>query len=232
MATFVLIHGGWFGGWCWHDVATALRANGHQVYTPTLTGLGERSHLASPLITLNTHAQDIANVLFYEDLQEVILLGHSYSGMPLSLVPKLEPKRIRTMVYLDAFVPQHNDSLAVLVEDAAGMRARAKESGFGWLTPPPPLARWHITDPNLIAKIEPRLAPHMFLLHDEQVDLTDTPNLPKTYISLTRHQKSHFVKIANRVKNKPDWQYLEVDAGHLVMVEEPDKLVACLESLA
>ena len=116
MTTFVLVHGGWVGSWCWRDVAEQLRANGHTVYTPTLTGLGERAHLASPQISLKTHAQDIANVLFYEDLHDAIVVGHSYSGMPLTLVPRLAAERIQRLVYLDASVPQHGDCLAELVE--------------------------------------------------------------------------------------------------------------------
>ena len=231
MATYVLVHGGWLGGWCWQQVANRLRTNGHLIYTPTLTGLGERSHLATPLISLNTHAQDIANVLFYEDLHDVILLGHSYSGMPLTLLPGLVRDRIRRLVYLDAFVPQHNDCLDDLVEASQAMRERVVEFGFGWLSPPPPLSRWHVTDPELIAYLKPRLTPHVFSTNSERIDLTNVPDCPRTYISLTRNQKSHFIKIADQVKVDPNWQYIELDAGHLVMVEEPDKLADCLETL-
>ncbi|MEM7071900.1 MAG: alpha/beta fold hydrolase, partial [Pseudomonadota bacterium] len=149
MTTYVLIHGGWFGGWCWREVADQLRAKGHLVFTPTLTGLGERSHLASPQITLQTHAQDIANVLIYEDLNDVILLAHSYSGMPVTLVPRLAPGRIQELIYLDAFVPEDGQMLNDLVDGGDMMRRVAETKGFGWLNPPPPLERWHITDPEI-----------------------------------------------------------------------------------
>ena len=224
--TIVLVHGGWFGGWCWQFVAKKLRALGHTVYTPTLTGLGERSHLASPLVTLKAHAQDIANVLFYEDLHDVILLGHSYAGMPLTLVPKLTAERIKKLIYLDTFVPQHGQSLADLVEIPI-----PQKRGVDWLMPPPHLSRWHVNDPQLAAFIEPRLAPHIFSNHTERVDLTGSPRLPSTYISLTKNQKSHFVKMAQRLKQDPAWQVINLDAGHLVMVEEPDLLVHCLQSI-
>lgn len=232
MNTFVLVHGGWFGGWCWQVVAQQLRANGHTVYTPTLTGLGERVHLASPQISLRTHAQDIANILIYEALRDVVLLGHSYSGMPLTLVPQLAGDRIGRMVYLDAFVPQHGDCLADLVDHNPRMQRRVQKQGFGWLNPPPPLARWHITDPDLIASIEPRLTPQPFTSHHERVDLTDAPTLPCTYISLTRNQKSHFIRTANRLRADPAWHCIEIDAGHLVMIEQPKRLVNCLEAIA
>lgn len=223
MATFVLVHGGWFGGWCWQSVADSLRTNGHAVFTPTLTGLGERSHLASPQITLKTHAQDIANVLFYEDLHDVILLGHSYSGMPLSLVPGLAAERIKRLVYLDAFVPEHNQS----IKDLAGIPP-LQAAGISWLMPPPSLDRWHVTDPDLIAFIEPRLTPHISLSNVEKVDLTDVPQLPCSYISLTRNQKKHFINIAERLEQDPNWDIYELDAGHLVMAEEPDLLAEFL----
>lgn len=222
----VLIHGGWFGGWCWRTAAEKLRSYGHTVYTPTLTGLGERSHLSSPLVTLKVHAQDIANVLFYEDLEGVILLGHSYAGMPLTLVPGLVSERIEQLIYLDAFVPQHGQCLADLVEVPA-----KKQTGVDWLMPPPPLSRWHVSDSSLAAFIEPRLTPQISLNERECVDLTDIPQHPSTFISLTRNQKSHFVKTAQRLRQDPAWQVVDLDAGHLVMVEEPDRLVACLQTI-
>lgn len=224
--TLVLVHGGWFGGWCWQAVAEKLRGNGFAVYTPTLTGLGERSHLASPLITLKTHAQDIANVLIYEDLRDVFLLGHSYSGMPLTLVPGLAADRIKHMIYLDAFVPQHGECLADLIEAPI-----QRDENGSWLTPPPPLSRWHIDDPELIAAIKPRLTPQPHLFEQERVDTKALPTLPSSYISLTKHQKSHFVNVAKRLQHNPNWQMIDLDAGHLVMLEEPEKLVGCLKKV-
>ena len=224
MATFVLVHGGWFGGWCWREVADKLRQQGHLVYAPTLTGLGERTHLVSAQITLKTHAQDIANVLIYEDLQDVILLGHSYSGMPLTLVPKLAGDRIQRLVYLDAFVPQDGQCLADLVDVPANGNQH-------WLTPPPSLSRWHVTDPEVIEKIGNRLTPHPSIVRHERVDLSGAPALPSTYVSLTRKQKRHFVKTADSLTHTPNWQIINLDAGHLVMIENPDLLVNCLLTL-
>ena len=105
-ATFVLVHPAWFGGWCWGKLTSLLRDRGHDVYSPTLTGLGERAHLANPEITLATHIEDIVNVLEFEDLQRVILVGNSSGGMVITGVADRVPKRLAQVVYLDAFVPE------------------------------------------------------------------------------------------------------------------------------
>ncbi len=105
-ATFVLVHPAWFGGWCWGKVTPLLRDRGHDVYTPTLTGLGERAHLANPEISLATHIEDVVNVLEFEDLQRVILVGNSSGGMVITGVADRVPERLAQVVYLDAFVPE------------------------------------------------------------------------------------------------------------------------------
>lgn len=106
MTSFVLVHGAWCGGWIWKHVASALRARGHDVLTPTLTGLGERAHLASPEVGLGTHVEDVVRVLEYDDLTDVVLVGHSYGGMVVTGVGDRVPERLAQLVYLDAFVPR------------------------------------------------------------------------------------------------------------------------------
>src|SRR5215211_1043953 len=115
MATFVLVAGAWHGGWCWRKVTPLLRAAGHEVFAPTLTGLGERSHLAHPDVGLTTHIQDIVNLLEYEDLNDVVLVGHSYSGMVITGVAEQVPGRLAHLVYLDAFVPENGQALVDLL---------------------------------------------------------------------------------------------------------------------
>ena len=112
MACFVIVHGAWHGGWCWRDVRTILRDNGHEVFTPTLTGLGERSHLMSPEIDMNTHIQDIVNVIAWEEMSDVILVSHSYGGNVITGVADRAKDRLRHVVYLDAFVPKDGESPA------------------------------------------------------------------------------------------------------------------------
>jgi pimeloyl-ACP methyl ester carboxylesterase len=113
MADYVLVHGGWQGGWSFARVARLLRRVGHEVYTPTLTGLGERSHLAQARINLDTHIADIANTILWEDLSQVILVGHSFGGVVISGVADRMPERIAALVYLDALVPNNADTLYV-----------------------------------------------------------------------------------------------------------------------
>src|SRR4051812_14926460 len=112
MATFVLVHGGWDGAWAWRSIARELQMAGHEVFTPTLTGSGERVHLASPEIDLNTHILDVSNVLHYEKLEDIILVGYSYGGMVVTGVAEQMPERLRQIIYLDAFVPQNGLSVA------------------------------------------------------------------------------------------------------------------------
>src|SRR5207253_6592078 len=110
LATFVLVHGGWHGGWCWRKLTPLLRAAGHEVYTPTLTGLGERAHLLGPGITLETHAQDVLGVLTHEELTDVILVGHSMAGAVIMVVADRAPAPLAHLVYLDASLPRDGES--------------------------------------------------------------------------------------------------------------------------
>ena len=137
IGTYVLVHGAWHGGWCWAKVARLLRDAGHEVYTPTLTGLGERAHLARPDIDLDTHIQDVVAVLEAEELRQVTLVGHSYGGMVISGAAARTSGRIGHLVYLDAFVPEAGKCLLDYVgERAAAMREAAATQGEGWTLPP------------------------------------------------------------------------------------------------
>lgn len=137
MATFVLVHGTTAGGWVWKRIAARLEAAGHVVYRPTLTGLGERVHLATRDVGLATHIQDIVNVITYEELSDIILVGHSYGGIVVDGVAEAIPERIREIVYLDAVIAQDGESVA----DCVGPEARGRfgtqvmEQGDGWLIP-------------------------------------------------------------------------------------------------
>src|SRR3954464_8697480 len=112
MASFVLVHGAWHGSWCWQRVRSALQALGHQVFTPTLTGVGERSHLLSTQVDLRTQILDVVNLIRWEGLNDIVLCGHSYGGFVVSGVADELPERVRSLVFLDAFVPENGESLA------------------------------------------------------------------------------------------------------------------------
>src|SRR5207248_5461012 len=115
MTTFVLVHGAWHGGWCWRKLTPLLREKGHDVFTPTLTGLGERVHLAGPEVGLGVHVQDVASVIEYENLHDVVLVGHSYGGMVIAGVAGRLPERLAHLVYLDAYAPEDGQAMTDLV---------------------------------------------------------------------------------------------------------------------
>jgi pimeloyl-ACP methyl ester carboxylesterase len=140
MTTFVLVAGAGDGGWAWHDVIAPLRAAGHAVYPVTLTGLGERAHLARPDIDLTTHTQDVLGVLRCEELREVVLVGHSYGGMVITGVADRAPERLASLVYVDALIPENGQSVADLLGQEAldPVLAMVETAGEGWRSPPDP----------------------------------------------------------------------------------------------
>src|SRR5262249_26513263 len=137
MATFVLVHGTTGGGWVWKSIATTLRQAGHEVYTPTLTGLGERVHLLNREVGLGTHIDDVANLLRFEDLDNVLLVGHSYAGMVITGVADQLPDRIAHLLFFDAVIPENGESTLDLTapESRKQMEERVRTSGDGWLIP-------------------------------------------------------------------------------------------------
>ncbi len=181
MTTFVLVHGGWAGGWQWREVAALLRAAGHEVFTPTLTGLGERVHLAHPDVGLDSHIQDILMVLEYEELRDVVLVGYSYSGMVITGVAERAPERLAHLVYLDAFVPQDGQSmLEILGPDvAAFIQQMAQAYGDGWRIPHDP--------PDA-----PRRTPHPLKTGQQPVSVKNpsAAALPRTFIYCTQDKEA------------------------------------------
>ena len=146
--TYVLVHGAWHGGWCWRPVAGALRAEGHRVFTPTQTGLGERRHLLSSEITLDTFINDLTNLIEMEDLQNVILVGHSFGGIPISGVADRMPDRIGHLVYLDSLLLESGQSTFGVLppEVVAARRKLVAEQGLGIAIPPPPVTAFGIPE--------------------------------------------------------------------------------------
>jgi len=232
MATFVFVHGAWHGGWCWKKLIPLLQREDHTVFTPSLTGLGDRAHLLTPDVNLSTHVQDIVNLLEYEDLQDVTLVGHSYGGMVISAVAGRVPERVRQLVYLDAFVPEDGQSLFDLIsaEDRARFVEMAQNGGDGWRIPPFPLARWGVTDEADVRWMSPRLAPHPLKSFTDTLKLEHPipANIKRAYISCLIHRKPHYERVANIVSQDPAWQYYELNAGHDSMVTAPDQLASAL----
>jgi pimeloyl-ACP methyl ester carboxylesterase len=243
MAIFVLVAGAWHGGWCWKKVAPLLRAADHEVFTPTLTGLGDRSHLAGPEVTLATHVQDILNLLTYEDLQRVVLVGHSYAGMVITAVAERAPERLAQLVYLDAFVPEHGQALVDIMAPEPPQRAaiedRVRAEGGGWglptLRPGPwePFLRehWRITDEADLRWLLPRLVAHPYATMTEPVRRANpvAAVLPRTYVRCALVPHPLFDRFATAAKQAGSgWRYRELGAAHEAMVTAPRELAAVL----
>jgi pimeloyl-ACP methyl ester carboxylesterase len=229
--TFVLVHGAWHGGWCWGKVAAILRGRGHSVVTPTQTGLGERSHLLSKSITLDTFVNDIVNVLKFEDLKDVILVGHSFGGPPITGTADRVPERIRQLVYLDAAMLQNGQSVFSLLpsELVAARRKAAEETSGGLSIPPPPAASFGISDPAQQAWLAARLTPHPFGTYDSPLNLKNkfANGLPTIYISCTEPaypplNASKEWAVKNGIK------MIDLKTGHDAMVTVPEKLADML----
>ena len=232
-ATFVLVHGAWHGGWCWQKLTPLLRAAGHEVYTPTLTGLGERAHLLSPQIGLDTHIADIAAVLDYEDLHNVILVGHSYGSMVITGVAEAAAQRLDHLVFLDAFIPQNGQSLFDTIPDqGAAMRKIAAESGDGWKVPLSQ-ATFGVTDEADVAWMTARITAHPLRSFEEPVRLTDRAALavPRSYILCRKEGPSGFDSFALQAQ-RDGWGYYELMTGHDAMITVPEALATILLAVA
>jgi pimeloyl-ACP methyl ester carboxylesterase len=236
MATFVIAHGAWSSGWAWKKMRPLLRAAGHEVFTPSYTGLGERSHLATPDVGLDTHIQDIVNVLFYEDLSDVILVGHSYGGMVATGVADKVSERIKKVVYLDAFVPKDGQCLEDLTVRPPGAAPDAPTGGppepEGWLVPPMPPSR--DANPDDLAWVNARRGPQPRKTFSDPVHLTGAVDrLPRVYIKCVQINPGDvFEQFAARARTESGWQYEEIDATHSPNVTAPDKLAEILLRIA
>jgi len=234
--TFVLVHGAWHGGWAWERMVPYLSNAGYKVFTPTLTGLGEKANLATPDIGLNTHIQDILTLLEKEKLRNVVLVGHSYGGMVIAGVADKEAKRISQLVYLDAFVPRDGQSLADIIgpQGMARIREGAKAAGQGWRIPPFPVERFGITSEADIAWVKPRLVLQPLKTFEEPVRLTNPAAalLPRVFIYLKKPAMGSFDGFAKMAQSSKDWGYYEMETGHDAMVLEPQKLAELLMKIA
>ena len=236
MSTYLLVHGGWHGGWYWGRVTPLLREAGHEVFTPTLTGLGERAHLLSPEIDLDTHIRDVLGVIKYEDLHDLILVGHSYAGMIITAVAEQSVERLKHVVYLDAFIPENGESLIDLIgEDfAATFRELVEAEGDGWRLPPLPLEVLGITDERDKDWMRPKLVDQPFKTFSQPVRLEDetaASRIPRTFIYCNDPAIGPYDRFAEMARRE-GWRYREIATGHFPMVTEPRRTAELLLELA
>ena len=235
-ANFVLVHGAWHGGWAWQPVAQRLRSAGHHVTTPTLTGLGERSHLVEADTDLATHVEDLVLHLRMDDLTNVILVGHSYSGMVVSGVLARSADRVGKAVYLDALVPEAGESLADIAGDAATERWELLLEK-GEMIPPPPADtwghRWGLVDPTLKAWVGERITaqpPATFLQRVQGSPWSGSVGY--FYIRCAGNPNPVFAAMADKVRNNDRWRYIELDSHHDAMLLSPVVLTRVLLDIA
>jgi len=222
---FVLVHGAWHGGWCWRRVADRLVARGHRVFTPTLTGVGERSHLLAPGVNLSTHILDIANLIRWEELSDVVLCGHSYAGMVVTGVADAAPEKIRTLVYLDAFVPQNGQS----VIDLQPPGRTAPSDGIA--VPPLPLSAFGVS-PEKAAPYEGRRMPHPTACFTQTIKLSGGIERvrDRVYIYLNEPHPTTFTQFYEKYRDAPGWHAYTMPCTHLVQLDMPEELTRLLLS--
>ena len=232
MATFVLVHGAWHGGWCWRFVRPLLQRAGHDVYSPSLTGLGERKHLARPDIDLDVHIGDIVSILEMEDLHDVVLVGHSYGGMVVTGAADLAPSRIKRIVYLDAFVPENGKCTLdyVVPERAARMREEGEKAAS---VTPPPLSLWGLTKPEHIDFVKPREVRHPYRTMAQPIRLSgNLQKIPRTFIYCSSPATGSFDQFAAKYRNDPSWLFYELKTGHDAMILMPERVAEILQKQA
>ena len=208
----------------WSRFAPLLRGAGHDVYTPSLTGIGERSHLASPTLRLSTHVTDVLQCLRYERLAGVVLVGHSYGGMVVTGVAERAPERIETLVYLDAFVPRSGEALVDLLPP----RVRERFPTSGWQVPPLPAQAQGMSNAQEIAWLEGRRDPQPIETFTEPLTLQGRYKGRRVYILCTGYSPTSFAPFAERARNDPAWHYHELPTHHYPQISLPRETASLL----
>lgn len=233
MSTFVLVHGAWHGGWAWRRVIPSLREAGHEVHAPTLTGVSDRAHLITPSVGLSTHIQDVVALIEAHDLDDVVLVGHSYAGHVVTGVADRIPDRLAKRVYLDAFVGGDGDAaIDLLPETVAGhYRESVAGPGFGWLIPVRSLAVLGVTEQADLDWLSPRLTPHPWLTYTEPLRLKGgSGKVPAAYVECVdwmRVFRPHAEKAAAL-----GWPVHHLATGHEAMVTAPKELAELLFTIS
>lgn len=226
MSTYVLVHGAWHGSWCWKRVRKALQEQGHEVFTPALTGVADRHHLLSPQVDLETHITDVTNLILWEELSNVVLCGHSYGGCVITGVADRVPERIGALVYLDAYVLGNGESLLdnLPPEMRDARLEKARKFGDGWKIPPT-LAEAFNVNANDREWVDRQCTMQPLAAFQQRIQLTGGIERIKNaaYILATGWGPSQFVPFYEKAK-KRGWKTLALPCGHDVMLDMPEEL--------
>jgi pimeloyl-ACP methyl ester carboxylesterase len=230
--TFVLVHGAWHGAWCWRRVIANLRSAGHVVFAPTLTGFGERVHLTRADLTIEDFATDIVNVISAEELTDVILVGHSFGGNPVSAVADRVPERLKQLVYIDTLMLKDGESMFSVLDPAiVAQRIELAEKTSGGITIPPPSSEaFGVTDPADAEWLRRQLTPLPLNCYRAPIHLKHPlgNGVRKTFIACTNPIYRPAVPTHEWIKTQADWRYLELSTGHDAMVTNPEGLAEML----
>lgn len=229
--TIVLVPGAWHGGWCYRRIADLLRGSGHRVYTPTLTGLGERSHLLTRSINLSTHIADITNLIIWEDLREITLVGHSYGGMVVTGVADALTDRVSALVYLDAFLPTAGKSFhGILPAEIAAAQIESASASNGLSVPPIPAAAFNVNEKDRLW-VDSLCTPHPLGTLTQPIELSGSHARieTKTYVLATKNPASLFQDFAGSMRKEPTCASYELPCGHDVMIDLPQETAAIIE---
>ena len=226
MATIVLAHGAWSSAWAWKKVRPLMAAAGHTFITPSYTGLGERRHLAHPTNDLETHIADVLGVIEAEELDDFVLLGHSYGGLVATGVADRARGKISKLIYLDAFVPRDGQALVDLIpEERRSLIKQNVKAGDGWSIPPnPPPIDTSPEDATWIRRHECNQSVKCF---DQPVALHGELTMPRIYIQCMRYAAT-FVQFAQRAKSQQGWTFHELDSSHCPNITAPHALMQVL----
>lgn len=235
--SIVLVHGAWHGAWCWRRVLPLLRAAGAEAHAVTLTGVGERAHLMSPLITLQTHVQDVIGLIEAEELQRVVLVGHSYAGLVVTgAADRLQaaaPGVLAQLVYVDAVLPYPGDAWSTPHDDETkAKRVESAKASGGLHFPPPDASVFGLTGDDR-DWVNRRQTPQPFRVYDEPLDFDGdaVARVPRCFIDCTSPALATIAASRERVRRESGWQLIEMATGHDPMVSEPQALAAHLLDL-
>jgi len=231
--TFVLVHGTWHGGWCWRRVVDALESKGHKVYAESLTGLGDRSHLLTKDVNLTTHVNDVVNLIKWDDLKDIVLVGHSSAGFVITQAAEQIGPSVASIVYLDAFVPQPGDNLISLANPGPRKALEEAVARGDLVAKPVPSAAFKVNVKDQ-PWVDAKCTPHPLAAVAEKLTAAGAHEkiARKTYIRARGFDSPVFDQTLAKMKTMPGWKTYEVPSGHDVMVDMPDRLVEILLEVA